>query len=109
MEEPFGLEDHSDASPIFSVDPVCGMQVDEAKAPAKSDTRARSTISAQPSASAILNSIPCITLPTERAKRWQSNENWAVQEEGVRMPGVLRSRRAIDIVTLDIVICERTQ
>jgi Cu+-exporting ATPase len=32
MEEPFGLTDHSDNEPTYSVDPVCGMKVDEAKA-----------------------------------------------------------------------------
>jgi YHS domain-containing protein len=35
MEESFGLEDYSDAAPVFSVDPVCGMSVDEAKAAGK--------------------------------------------------------------------------
>jgi Cu+-exporting ATPase len=32
MEETFGLQDYSDGSPIYSLDPVCGMKVDEAKA-----------------------------------------------------------------------------
>ena len=31
MEEPFGLKDHSDGEPVRSIDPVCGMAVDEAK------------------------------------------------------------------------------
>jgi YHS domain-containing protein len=35
MEEPFGLEDHSDREPVFSVDPVCGMSVAESKAAGK--------------------------------------------------------------------------
>jgi P-type Cu+ transporter len=35
MEEPFGLEDHSDGRPTRSVDPVCGMAVDEEKAAGK--------------------------------------------------------------------------
>ena len=35
MEEPFGLEDHSDGTPTFSVDPVCGENVDESQAPAR--------------------------------------------------------------------------
>ena len=32
MEESWGLQDYSDKQPVFSVDPVCGMKVDEAKA-----------------------------------------------------------------------------
>ncbi len=35
MEETYGLQDYSDNSPVYSVDPVCGMKVDEAKAAAK--------------------------------------------------------------------------
>ena len=35
MEESYGLEDYSDGQPTFSVDPVCGMPVDESKAAAK--------------------------------------------------------------------------
>jgi YHS domain-containing protein len=35
MKEPFGLEDHSDGSPVYSRDPVCGTAVDEEVAPAK--------------------------------------------------------------------------
>ncbi|HEY1240777.1 MAG TPA: YHS domain-containing protein [Bryobacteraceae bacterium] len=35
MEEPFGLQDHSDGSPIYSKDPVCRRDVDEAKAAGK--------------------------------------------------------------------------
>jgi YHS domain-containing protein len=35
MEEPFGMEDHSGAAPTMSVDPVCGMAVDESKAAGK--------------------------------------------------------------------------
>ena len=30
--EDWGLEDHSDGSPVVSIDPVCGRQVDEARA-----------------------------------------------------------------------------
>jgi YHS domain-containing protein len=33
MEEPFGLRDYSDGEPTFSLDPVCGMKVNEAEAP----------------------------------------------------------------------------
>jgi Cu+-exporting ATPase len=32
MEESWGLEDYSDGEPDFSVDPVCGQKLDEAKA-----------------------------------------------------------------------------
>ena len=35
MKEPFGLKDYSDQSHTHSVDPVCGMTVDESKAAAK--------------------------------------------------------------------------
>lgn len=35
MKEPFGMEDHSDGTPTYSVDPVCGMRVEEKKAAAK--------------------------------------------------------------------------
>jgi YHS domain-containing protein len=35
MEEPFGMEDHSDGEPTFSVDPVCGQPVNEAEAAGK--------------------------------------------------------------------------
>jgi YHS domain-containing protein len=35
MEESFGLEDYSDGTPEFSVDPVCGVSVDESKAAGK--------------------------------------------------------------------------
>ncbi len=35
MEETYGLQDYSDAKPTISVDPVCGMSVDEAKAAGK--------------------------------------------------------------------------
>lgn len=31
----WGLEDHSDGSPVISIDPVCGRQVNEAKAAGK--------------------------------------------------------------------------
>ncbi|HWB87271.1 MAG TPA: YHS domain-containing protein [Bryobacteraceae bacterium] len=31
MEESWGLQDYSDGSPVFSVDPVCGEKVDERK------------------------------------------------------------------------------
>ena len=34
MRDPFGLQDYSDGSPTYSVDPVCGKQVDEARATA---------------------------------------------------------------------------
>ena len=37
MEETYGLKDYSDGAPVFSVDPVCGMSVDEAKAAAKTN------------------------------------------------------------------------
>jgi YHS domain-containing protein len=36
MEEPFGLQDHSDGQPIFSRDLVCGRNVNESTAPGKS-------------------------------------------------------------------------
>ncbi|HUB80555.1 MAG TPA: YHS domain-containing protein [Bryobacteraceae bacterium] len=32
----WGLEDHSDGSPVISIDPVCGSQVNEAEAAGKS-------------------------------------------------------------------------
>jgi YHS domain-containing protein len=35
MEETFGLVNYSDGEPQFSVDPVCGMSVDESKAAGK--------------------------------------------------------------------------
>ena len=35
MEETFGLKDYSDGTPQVSVDPVCGMNVEESKAAAK--------------------------------------------------------------------------
>jgi YHS domain-containing protein len=35
MEEQFGLQDYSDHSPVYSIDPVCGKKVDEAKAAGK--------------------------------------------------------------------------
>jgi len=35
MKEPFGLEDHSDDTPKMSVDPVCGMNVEEKNAAGK--------------------------------------------------------------------------
>ncbi len=35
MEETYGLQDYSDQEPVYSVDPVCGMKVNEANAPAK--------------------------------------------------------------------------
>jgi Cu+-exporting ATPase len=35
MQEPFGLEDHSDESSVYSVDPVCGARVEESKAAGK--------------------------------------------------------------------------
>ena len=31
----WGLEDHSDGSPVISIDPVCGREVDEARAAGK--------------------------------------------------------------------------
>jgi P-type Cu+ transporter len=33
MEESYGLQDYSDGQPTFSIDPVCGMKVNEADAP----------------------------------------------------------------------------
>jgi YHS domain-containing protein len=33
MEESWGLQDYSDGQPTFSLDPVCGMKVNEAEAP----------------------------------------------------------------------------
>jgi P-type Cu+ transporter len=33
MEESWGLQDYSDGQPTFSIDPVCGMKVNEAEAP----------------------------------------------------------------------------
>ena len=35
MKEPFGLDNHSDATATFSVDPVCGSSVDEHQAAGK--------------------------------------------------------------------------
>ena len=35
MEETYGLQDYSDGSLTFSVDPVCGMKVDESRASGK--------------------------------------------------------------------------
>ena len=35
MEETFGLQDYSDGSAVFAVDPVCGARVDEARAAGK--------------------------------------------------------------------------
>ncbi len=35
MEESWGLQDYSDHTATFSVDPVCGKEVDEAHAAAK--------------------------------------------------------------------------
>jgi YHS domain-containing protein len=35
MEESYGLQDYSDGSAVFSVDPVCGSKVDEAQAAGK--------------------------------------------------------------------------
>ena len=32
MEETYGLQDYSDHSPVYSIDPVCGGKVDESKA-----------------------------------------------------------------------------
>ena len=37
MEESWGLEDYSDGTPTLSVDPVCGMTVDESKAAGKAE------------------------------------------------------------------------
>jgi YHS domain-containing protein len=31
MEETYGLQDYSEGEPTFSVDPVCGMKVEEGK------------------------------------------------------------------------------
>ena len=35
MEETYGLQDYSDGSAVYSVDPVCGARVDEEHAPAR--------------------------------------------------------------------------
>lgn len=35
MEETFGLQDYSDGSAVYSIDPVCGRHVDEARAAAQ--------------------------------------------------------------------------
>jgi YHS domain-containing protein len=35
MQEPFGLKDHSNHTPVYSIDPVFGMKVDESKAAGK--------------------------------------------------------------------------
>jgi YHS domain-containing protein len=35
VEESYGLQDYSDGSATFSVDPVCGSNVDESRAAAK--------------------------------------------------------------------------
>lgn len=32
MEDSYGLEDYSDQQPVLSIDPVCGMEVDEGAA-----------------------------------------------------------------------------
>jgi P-type Cu+ transporter len=37
MEESWGLQDYSDGTPTLSVDPVCGMAVDESKAAGKAE------------------------------------------------------------------------
>ncbi len=37
MEEPFGLENHSDGTPTLSVDAVCGKRIDESQAPARTE------------------------------------------------------------------------
>ena len=37
MEESYGLQDYSDASPTFALDPVCGMRIDQAKAAAETN------------------------------------------------------------------------
>ncbi len=34
-EETYGLQDYSDHQPVYSLDPVCGMKVDESKAAGK--------------------------------------------------------------------------
>jgi len=35
MHEPFGMEDYSDGTAVCSLDPVCGIAVDEEKAAGK--------------------------------------------------------------------------
>ena len=35
MEESWGLQDYSDGSPVYTIDPVCGANVDQDLAPAK--------------------------------------------------------------------------
>lgn len=35
MEESYGLQDYSDGQAVFSIDPVCGARIDEAKAAGK--------------------------------------------------------------------------
>lgn len=35
MEESYGLQDYSDGSPVFSIDPVCGTKVEESRAAGK--------------------------------------------------------------------------
>jgi P-type Cu+ transporter len=37
MEETFGLQDYGDNTAVLSVDPVCGMTVDESKAAGKAE------------------------------------------------------------------------
>lgn len=37
LEDSYGLQDYSDGSPVYSRDIVCGMSVDEATAPAKTE------------------------------------------------------------------------
>ena len=37
MEETRGLQDYSDGTPTYSLDPVCGMNVDEAHPAAKTN------------------------------------------------------------------------
>jgi YHS domain-containing protein len=35
MEETYGLQDYSDGSPTFTIDPVCGIKIDVSKAAGK--------------------------------------------------------------------------
>ena len=36
MEESYGLQDYSDGQPVYSIDPVCGLKIEEGKAEWKS-------------------------------------------------------------------------
>lgn len=37
MEESYGLQDYSDDQPVYSIDPVCGMKIEEGRTEWKTD------------------------------------------------------------------------